>query len=128
MVTLTLAGRSFEIAPYKLGALRQAAPHIDAINASAASIDSVEGLIANAEHMIAIVAIGLRKIDPALTAEALDDIIGAGDLAALGTAMRDILSESGLAPKDAEQGEPAAPSEPAAEGASPISSETLSAN
>jgi hypothetical protein len=79
MATLTIGGRSFEIAPYKLGALRQAAPHIDAINA-AASIETIEGLMENAEHIVAILGIGLRKIDASLTPEALDDLIGADDM------------------------------------------------
>jgi hypothetical protein len=107
MATLTIGGRSFEIAPYKLGALRQAAPHIDAINA-AASIETIEGLMENAEHIVAILGIGLRKIDASLTPEALDDLIGADDMQMLGTALRDVLAESGLAPK----GEATAPTEP----------------
>lgn len=112
MATLVIAGRSFEIAPYKLGALKKAAPHIDAINAGP-SIDTIEGLMDNAAHIVEVLAIGLGKIDASLTVEALDDIIGADDMHALGTALRDVLVESGLAPK----GEVAAPSEPAAAGA-----------
>ena len=98
MATVTFAGRSFEIAPYKLGALRKAAPHIDAINAGA-SIETIEGLMDNAEHIVEIIAIGLVKIDPALTAAALDDLIGVDDMPVLGTAFRDILAEAGLTPK-----------------------------
>jgi len=116
MATLALGGRSFEIAPYKLGALRRAAPHIDAINASVQALGdgadgapgTITGLLENTEHIVAILAIGLQKIDPELTAEALDDMIGPEDMAALGTALRDVLAESGLAPK----GEAKAPSEP----------------
>ena len=105
MATLVIDGRSFEIAPYKLGALRKAAPHIDAINASAHSIESIEGLMENAAHIVAILAIGLGKIDTSLTEDMLDDMIGADDLAAIGVTLRDILVESGLAPK----GEASAP-------------------
>lgn len=117
MATLVIGGRSYEIAPYKLGALRKAAPHIDAINASVQAMETdgsdvasggIVGLLENTEHIIAIVAIGLQKIDPALTAEALDDMIGPDDMSALGVALRDILAESGLAPK----GEATAPTEP----------------
>ena len=117
MATLVIGGRSFEIAPYKLGALRKAAPHIDAINASVQAMETdgsdvvsggIVGLLENTEHIIAIVAIGLQKIDPTMTAEALDDIIGPDDMSALGIALRDILAESGLAPK----GEAMAPPEP----------------
>lgn len=123
MAKLTLAGRSFEIAPYKLGALRKAAPHIDAINASALTIDSIEGLIENAAHIVAIVSIGLVKIDPTLTEEALEDMVGADDMGALGAALRDIMTEAGLAPK----GEATAP-EAEAEGALQTDSATSSAN
>ena len=116
MASLTIAGRSFEIAPYKLGALRRAAPHIDAINASinAASLADDDGVISiaalfeNTEHIVAVIAIGLQKLDATLTAEVLDDMIGADDMPALGAALRDILAEAGLAPK----GEAAAPTEP----------------
>jgi hypothetical protein len=119
MAKLVIGGRSFEIAPYKLGAIRKAAPHIDAINASVQALEvdaegsvmpvgGIVGLLENTEHIVAILAIGLQKIDPALTADALDDMIGPDDMAALGIALRDILAESGLAPK----GEAMAPAEP----------------
>ncbi len=112
MAGLTIAGRSFEIAPYKLGALRRAAPHIDAINAGA-SISTVEGMMENIEHVIGVLAVGLTKIDPAMTAETLLDMVGIDDMAALSTALTDVLQESGLAPK----GEAMAPSEPQTAGA-----------
>jgi hypothetical protein len=107
MAKLVIEGRSFEIAPYKIGALRRAAPHIDAINASvqalqadvAGDVTSIVGLLENTEHIIAILSIGLEKIDPALTSEVLEEMLGPDDMAALGVALRDILAESGLAPK-----------------------------
>lgn len=117
MATLVLGGRSFEIAPYKLGSLRKAAPHIDAINASIRAAEasakdeadlSIAGMFEDTEHVVAVLAIGLQKIDPDLTPEALDDMIGPSDMPALAAALRDILAESGLAPK----GEAKAPSEP----------------
>ena len=108
MAELKIGGRSFEIAPYKLGALRQAAPHIDAINASVKSLKAVEpsddeapsivGLFENTEHLMAILAIGLQKIDPACTAEWLDEVVGPEDMPAIGVAFRKILAESGLVP------------------------------
>lgn len=111
MATLVIEGRSFEIAPYKLGALRKAAPHIDAINAGS-SIETIEGMIENAEHIVAILAIGLQKVDASLTPEALDDMIGASDLPALGAALSAVLAEAGLAQKGEAQA-PAAQTEAA---------------
>ena len=113
MAKITVDGRPYDIAPYKIKSMMLAAAHIDAINAGAASIDTIEGLMENAEHIIAILAIGLVKIDPALTADALGDMFGANDLQALGVTLREILEESGLAPK----GEATAPTESAPAGA-----------
>ena len=126
MATLTIEGRSFEIAPYKLGALRKAAPHIDAINAALGSLDTLEGMMDNMEHVVGVLSIGLAKIDPALTPDALADIVGIEDMKALGDALRDILQESGLAPK----GEATAPTAPAVAdgGASETNLPTSSAN
>lgn len=130
MATIVIGGQSYEIAPYKLGALRKAAPHIDAINASVKSLQdaavesaptevsggddpenddfTIVGMFENTEHIVAVLAIGLQKIDPTLTPEALEDMIGINDMPALAVALRDILAESGLAPK----GEAMAPPEP----------------
>jgi len=122
MAKLTIGERSFEIAPFKLGALRKAAPHIDAINASVKALapaddataeDStgdltIVGMFENTEHILAVIAIGLQKIDATLTAEALEDMIGVDDMPTLAVALRDIMLESGLAPK----GEAKAPPEP----------------
>lgn len=110
MATLTIEGRSFEIAPYKLGALRKAAPHIDAINAAILSLDTLEGMLESMVHVVGVLAIGLVKIDPALTEDALADMVGMDDMPGLRDAMRDVLSEAGLAPK----GEAMAPTAPEA--------------
>ena len=127
MATVTILGRSFEIAPFKLGALKLAAPHIDAINATSGALTTMEGMIASAEHTIAILAVGLSKLDPTLTVEKLTEEIGFEDFPLISRAVSEILSESGLAPK----GEAKAPSEPAEvapEGASPAKSGTSSAS
>jgi len=124
MVSVTLAGRSFEIAPYKLGALRKAAPHIDAINSAAGDITTIAGMMESAAELVAVLAIGIAATDPTVTADTLLDALGVDDLPALYTALTELLRESGLAPK----GEATAPSEPATVGASPSSSETSSAN
>lgn len=144
--TLEIMGRSFEIAPYKLGALRRAAPHIDAVNRAArevfAGTEKAEAEIAERvkagesedsvrqevmlrhsfteflgpiDHIAAIVAIGLQKIDPALSADYLLDNLDTSDMPQLAAAMRDILRESGTR----SSGEVTAPSaQDAAEGAS----------
>ena len=125
MTTLAIMGRSFEIAPYKLGALKLAAPHIDAMNAIARDIGTMEGAADSAVHMLAVLAIGLQKLDPTLTAEYLEEQIGFDEMAEIGRAVKDLLAESGLAPK----GEAQAPSAPeTAEGALESKSEALSAS
>lgn len=123
MAHLTILGREFDLAPYKLGALRRAAPHIDAMNAIGGALTTMEGMVESASHMIAIVAIGLEKLDPVMTAAHIEDEMGLDDLPALGAAVRDLLAESGLAAK----GEAQATS-PEPEEASSSSSETSSAS
>lgn len=111
MATLDILGRSFEIAPYKLGPLKRAARHIDAVNKAAAEgadIDSLEGLLAPVDDVIAVVSIGLVKIDPELTPEYLSEELGIEDLPKLSLAMRQILAESGMR----SVGEAQAPSAP----------------
>ncbi|MDB5582926.1 MAG: hypothetical protein JWR80_8102 [Bradyrhizobium sp.] len=116
MATLIIGGRSFEIAPYAIGRLRRAAPHIDALNALAATgrapeAGGVTGLLENTGHIVAILAIGLERVDPSLTAGALGCMIGPDDMAGLGFALGEILAESGLGPK--EEGEGSISTDPA---------------
>lgn len=110
MATLIIEGRSYEIAPYKLGALRKAAPHIDAVNAAIGSLDTIEGMMDNLEHIVGVLSVGLIKLDPALTVEAISDMVGMDDMGALATAFREVLQEAGMTPK----GEVAAPTAPKA--------------
>jgi hypothetical protein len=124
MATVVIAGRSYEIAPYKLGALKQAAPHIDAINAAQGSLSTMAGMVDSAVHLIGVLAPGLAKLDPALTPAALEDLIDIGDLQAITAAVTELLRESGLAPK----GEATVPTEPETVGASTTNSEALSAS
>jgi hypothetical protein len=112
MAKIVIEGRPYDIARYSIGAMRKAAPYIDAIN-SGASLDTIEGLMENGCNIIAILAIGLTKIDSALTAEALEDIFTASDIQTLGSTLREILEEAGLTPK----GEATAPAEIAPAGA-----------
>jgi hypothetical protein len=128
MAKVTVAGRDFEIAPFKIGAMRRAAPFIDRINKRAADfmkdkpiegeIPKIEGLPDLLCDIIAIVAIGLERIDPAMTAEALEDEIGFSDMAAMRIAYTEILAESGM-----NQGEAQAP----VEAGLPVASKTSSA-
>lgn len=99
MAKLDIMGRSFEIAPYKLGALRKAAPHIDAINNTAGALTTVAGMVESQQHTLAVLLIGLQKIDPSITAEMLDEEVGIEDIPALIEAFRQIMQESGLSPK-----------------------------
>lgn len=121
MAKITLDGRDFDIAPYKLGSLRKAAPIIDRINAAAGSLTTMEGTAQATADLVEVLSIGLMKIDPTLTPEALDDIVGFDDLLALRDTFTAILRESGLAPS----GESKAPApEPAPAGASSEASPT----
>jgi hypothetical protein len=124
MAKITLDGREFDIAPYKLGSLRKAAPIIDRINATMAKLDSMEGMAQSASDLAAVLSIGLVKIDPALTPEGLDDLVGFDDLPAMLACFTEIMEQSGLT-----QGEATAPApETAPAGASSKASEQSSTN
>jgi hypothetical protein len=118
MARLEIGGRAFEIAPYKLGALRRAAPYIDRINANAGALGTIEGMTDSTADIVAVLSIGLQKLDPALTPEALEEMVGFDDLPALRDAFVDVLRESGMRAA----GEAPAPSPAGGEGASTRSS------
>jgi hypothetical protein len=99
MATITLDGRDFDLAPFKLGALRKAAPILDRINAASGSLDSMEVMVDSSADIIEVLAIGLVKIDPAMTAEAVLDIVGFDELPMIQRAFVTLMQESGLAPK-----------------------------
>ena len=132
MTKITLDGREFDIAPYKLGALRKAAPILDRINAASGSLDSMEVMFDSSADIIEVLAIGLVKCDPACgllsslgldqtatasrLAEAILDMVGFGELPMIQRAFVELMQESGLAPK----GEATAPTAvPEAVGALP---------
>jgi hypothetical protein len=100
-VAITLLGRDFHLAPYKLGAMRKAAPLLERINATTGALTTLEGAVHAACDMAALLSIGLVKLDPALTPEALEEQIGMDDLAALQKAVMDVLAASGLRPGEA---------------------------
>ena len=118
MARLEIGGRAFDIAPYKLGALRRAAPAIDRINEAAGSLVTIEGMIRSTADIVEVLSIGLQKIDPTLTPEALEEMVGFDDLPALRDAFVAVLRESGMRGA----GEAQAPAPADAEGASTNSS------
>lgn len=95
MAMITLLGRDFDVAPYKIGTLRQAAPIIDRINASIADT-SLTALTNSAGDLCAFLAIGLGKLDPEITSTKLEDELGIDDLPTLRAAFLTILSASGF--------------------------------
>ncbi len=97
MATFILDGRDYDIAPFKIRELRLAAPHIDRINA-ATDLASMAGIAEYTGEFIAVVSIGLQKIDPDLTAEEVEARMSYSELAALRGAFSAILTEAGLAP------------------------------
>lgn len=118
MARLEIGGRAFDVAPYKLGSLRKAASHIDRINAAAGSLGTIAGMIDSTADIVAVLAIGLQKIDPTLTSDALEEMVGFDDLPALRDAFVTVLRESGMHAA----GESPAPSPADAAGASTRSS------
>jgi hypothetical protein len=124
-VTIELPdGRSFEIAPFKIGALRQAAPHIDALNANVTRANeirkngeapSLSDLGELMHELLAVLAVGIQRIDPLVTIEHLEDLVDLSFLQSLQTAVFAVMAASGLAPKG--EAKPSPPSPAAEEGA-----------
>jgi hypothetical protein len=124
MAEITLMGRSFEIAPLKLGDLRRVARHIDDINSTAGALSTFEGMVTSARSMIEVLAVAVQKIDATLTADAIEEATDLSDIPVIGAAFKALLEASGLAPK----GEATAASEPVTEAASASSSDASSAS
>lgn len=112
MAVITLLGRDFDVAPYKIGTLRQAAPIIDRINGSITD-NSLTALTNSAGDLCAFLAIGIGKLDSSVTAETLEEELGIGDLPDLRAAFLTILAASGFemkegnAPAGSDAGDPA---------------------
>jgi hypothetical protein len=123
MARIAIGGRDFDVAPYKLAQLRQAAPYIDRINATAGALTTVEGMTASACDFLGVLSIGLMRIDPALTLDALEDMVGLSDIASLRDGFMAVLVESGMIAGEAEVPVPADMT-----GASPLVSAPSSAN
>ncbi len=122
-VIVDVGGREFGIAPYKLGAMKRAAPAIDAMNAIAGAFSTMAGMTAALGYALDVLFVGLHAVDPALTRDSLDDAFGIDDAPRIMSAVQEVLAASGLQPKGEAPAPPAAP----AEGALPSSLETSSA-
>jgi hypothetical protein len=132
-IAITLLGRAFELAPYKLGQMIEAAPILDAQQARSAAIAERAGVtflptdpaderlaksaritaamttaeaLAEAADAIRILHIGIARIDPAITVQHLLDGVEASaeGIGTIIAAMFAVLGHSGLI-----QGEAAAP-------------------
>jgi hypothetical protein len=108
-VTIELPdGRSFEISPFKIGALRRAAPHIDAINANvtranelrkAGELPGLSDLGELMHELLAVLVVGISRIDASVTIEQLEDLVDLSFLQSLQAAVFAVMAASGLAPK-----------------------------
>jgi hypothetical protein len=114
-ITVEIGERSFAVAPYMLGDLRRAAPHIDRVNelaqrtteaAQAGKQPGLADLSELARALVEVIAVGIGKIDPAMTADAIEDMVDMTFIPSLQAAVFELLKASGLAPK----GEAKAPS------------------
>jgi hypothetical protein len=123
MARVIIAGRGFDLAPYKLAQLKAAAPFIDRINATQGALTSVEGMAASASDFLGVLAVGLMRIDPSLTLEALEEMVGLADIPSLRDGFMAVLVESGMIAGEIEAPAPAEPM-----GALPTASALSSAN
>lgn len=122
-VTIEIAGRSLEIAPYMLGDLEHAADFIDEMNERMARTAELEKekkqpkfkeMMALLRCCVEILAVGTSKADPTMTADAIMGLVDLSFMASLQTAVFALLATSGFA----RAGEAAAPSpQPATNGA-----------
>jgi len=97
MVTLTLAGRSFEIAPYDIDDMLVAAPHVHALKGRKRPETITESL-EEIKQIAAVVTVGLKKIDPEITITSVIKMALPDGVETLSLAMQEILNEFGLKP------------------------------
>jgi hypothetical protein len=129
-VAITLLGREFHLAPYKLGQMIEAAPILDAQQARSAAIGDRAGVaivptdpadvrlaksaqvtaamttaeaLQEAADAIRILHIGIARIDPSITVQQLLDDVdpSAEGIGAIISAMFAVLGHSGLIPGEA---------------------------
>jgi hypothetical protein len=99
MAKLTILGREFDIAPYKLGELRKAAPFIDAIQKRSAEGNKLADVMESAIDLLEVLSIGLVKIDPMLTPDYLEANVGMDEFVAMQASFVTLTQESGLKSK-----------------------------
>lgn len=128
MITLILGEgateRKFEIAPYRLRELRLAAPFIEAMNATAERVSKVQAgetpsmtdMFDLSRSLCEVLAIGVAKVAPEVTADDIEELTGFSALNGLQNAVREVLEQSGLssvgkttAPLDMTEAPPAGP-------------------
>lgn len=100
MIDIQLGERVVSIAPYKIGDLRRAAPCIDRLNALAKTLGktpSLEKMTALLSDTVGVLAVGLVRVDPTLTAQVLeDDYFGFDDLDYLRVVYGELMAASGF--------------------------------
>jgi hypothetical protein len=105
MVAVKIGDRSFEVAvPFKLRQIRQAAPHLDALNASAQTAETEGSMVALGEslhHMLAAILPGIQKIDPSVSLDQLEDEFDPSHWSDLRAVFNAIFNGSGMAEGEA---------------------------
>ena len=118
MAKLILEGREIVIVPYKLGGLRRAAPFIQKVFDLGRTVDldqieeSLDVMARVTREVIEVIAIGAAKVDPALTADAIEDLVSMDDVAHLQEVFQDFLREAGLKSGEVPAPTPEAVAEP----------------
>ena len=97
-----------ELAPFKLGDLKKVAPIIDRINTRGDGIADFERTIDAVLDFATVISFSAIKADIECDADWFAEHVGFSDQAAIMIAFRDLLKDSGLAPK----GEAPAPPRP----------------
>jgi hypothetical protein len=99
MAKITILGRDFDLAPYKLGKLRRAAPFIDSIQRRSTAPGELSDVLESAFDLVNVLSIGLVEIDPTLTPEYLEENLSMEEFVAMQAAFLEVTRESGLQSK-----------------------------
>lgn len=102
---IELGGRSYDMPPFMLAELEAAAPHIDRMNElfpefQSAILDKRSLPLTTQTQllraMVEILAVGLRNVDPDMTAETIMRTVNFTFMGSLGTAVQELLRSSGM--------------------------------